>query len=90
MKFHHTRGSSCSIDLWKTHKKRKSQEQQKFIGQVPGTPQQLTGQEAGADEDIKGQAMASIDNVSARLATSQELIDIDDFTAKYGPTKQTL
>ena len=37
--------------LWKTHKKRKSQEQQKFTGQVPGTPQKLTGQEPGADEE---------------------------------------
>ena len=76
--------------LWKTHKKRKSREQQKFTGQVPGTSQKLTGQEPGADEDIKGQVMASIDNVSARLAVSQELIDIDAFNAKYGPTKHTL
>ena len=34
--------------------------------------------------------MASIDNVSARLAMSQELIDIDAFNAKYGPTKQII
>ena len=70
--------------------KRKSQDKQKFTGQVPGTAK-LAGQVPGAQvDDYNGHAMTANYDVSARLAASQELIDIDDFIAKYGATKQIL